>query len=91
MKDRFYAIDDDGSTLVKEWDFDTNSVKSWVGGKCAKHPWISEENGVGYYVEQMEQEEFDAIGEKWVWLNAPINWNSANPSRLLYKHYMKWL
>lgn len=91
MKDRFYAVADDGSTVVKEWDFDTNSVKSWVGGKRLKHPWLSEENGVGFYVEEMTKEEFDTIGEKWVW---DCRVCPSDPEQLtfpIYKHYMKWL
>lgn len=93
MKDRFYAIDEKGRTIVKMWDFDTNSVVVLDGGVRNVYPWLSEENGVGFYVEEMTKEEFDTIGEKWVWLNAPVAMPGGmkKDDELMYRYYMKWL
>jgi len=59
MKERVYAVFDDGIAIGRDihgqWRFKPDRV-----------PWLSEENGVGSYVEEMTKEEFHSFGQSWI-------------------------
>ncbi len=85
MKERLYAVESDGTTIVK-W-IDGNSVEENTFKRDNDRPWLSEENGVGFYVEEMTGEEYETFGKKWVWNDSPI----SSFSEPYYKCYIKWL
>ena len=63
MKEHVYAIDEKtGKGLIKN---ERGTFNIRVDTKNI--PWLSEENGIGFLVEEMTKEEFDNYGKKWEW------------------------
>ena len=67
MKERVYAVDEKtGNGIIKD---ERGMFNIHVDTKNI--PWRSEENGIGFLVEEMTKEEFDDYGKKWEWGKAP--------------------
>ncbi len=63
MKERVYAVDEKTGIGVM-----VDEDGRYPIHKDAKRiPWLSEENGIGFLVEDMTKEEFDGYGIKWEW------------------------
>ncbi len=60
MKEIIYAVDDNGDGVSKCSDGTFNVHKKEV-------PWLSEENGVGFLVEEITKEDFKTYQIKWDW------------------------
>ncbi len=72
MKERIYAVDEEGTAICKIWDDKKKKVsisKSMIGS--AGHPWYSWENSIGFLVEEMTQKEYESFGTDWLWAAFP--------------------
>lgn len=68
MKERIYAIDEntgDGVMVDGDGKFSIHKDKKQI-------PWLSEENGTGFIVEEMTKKEFESFGITWNWAAAPL-------------------
>ena len=63
MKERVYAVDEKTGNGVMVDEYGRYNVHK----DTTRIPWLSEENGVGFLVEEMTKEEFDDYGKKWEW------------------------
>lgn len=70
MRDEVYAVDENGNGKVKRYiqhslrplKFDIKVLPFYT----SKQPWISEENGVGFFVEEITAEKYASFGEEWL-------------------------
>lgn len=67
MKERVYAINEKtGIGIMVDEDGRYN-----IRRDVDRIPWLSEENGIGFLVEEMTKEEFDDYGKTWKWAKSP--------------------
>lgn len=67
MNESIYAIDEntgDGVMVDGDGKFSIHKDKKQI-------PWLSEENGTGFIVEEMTKKEFESFGITWRWAAAP--------------------
>lgn len=82
MKEHVYAIDEKtGKGLIKN---ERGTFNIRVDTKNI--PWLSEENGIGFLVEEMTKEEFDNYGKKWEWAKSP---SSAEIKKHSWRNFME--
>lgn len=79
MRKCVYAIDSNGDGTAKNQYEAVKVHKDRV-------PWISEENGVGFYVEEMTEEEYNDYGHKWKWADKPTENELKEHSWRNYMH-----
>lgn len=89
LSERICSIAQDGTIVVKFLDRNTKNVKTiYPDEKIKEHPWLHEENGIGFYVEEMTKDEFDSFGRKWIWADSPSASENVEHS---FRNYMKFL
>lgn len=86
MKERIYAIDEntgDGVMVDGDGKFSIHKDKKQI-------PWLSEENGTGFIVEEMTKKEFESFGITWNWAAAPLPDEEQKHSWRNYKQVIYW-
>lgn len=82
MKERVYAVDEKtGKGVMVDEDGVYNVQKD-----IARIPWLSEENGIGFLVEEMTKEEFENYGKTWDWGAYP---SLGEEQKHSWRNYMK--
>lgn len=82
MEERIYAIDEKTGNGIMVDEYGKYSVQKDI----ARIPWLSEENGIGFLVEEMTKEEFDGYDKKWEWGACP---SPAEEQKHTWRNYMK--
>ena len=82
MKERIYAVDEKTGNGVMVDEYGRYNVHK----DTSRIPWLSEENGVGFLVEEMTKEEFEDYGKKWEWAKSP---SSAEIKKHSWRNFME--
>lgn len=82
MKERVYAVDEKTGNCVMKNERGVCNIRV----DTENIPWLSEENGIGFLVEEMTKEEFDDYGKKWEWGAYP---SSDEEQKHSWRNYMK--
>lgn len=69
MKEIVYAVNKDGTGTAKIYE--NNVLRQFKIDGYKKQPWLSEENGVGFFVEEITKNDYESFAVSWKWAKFP--------------------
>lgn len=69
MKETVYAINKDGTGFAKFFYHEELKLVEITGRK--EQPWLNEENGVGFLVEEITKNDYESFAVSWKWAKFP--------------------